>query len=416
MRCFARSILKEYKQFLDATEEGWFELIANEEDPQAKIALEKKRRLCLDPKLRVGFEKNVAKLQDGYNTVRALNLDEAKPEKLENTLVRILEVVTAHDVPEIAKLSRDITTAHMFIVAPEGWRDHIAEHFRVAHTPTIQRLEALGALTRQYIVEHYLHAEQKVDRTHHTPFPPALVGHLQKIWKTNDIAGNMPIEIIADKAREIFQPQAVKDGKSIEVTMVPVAGIFRILSGDVGDSCHANQHEQLARGEVPGLHAWIYTTHRGKSNEAIRGSFLGIQTRTPEGERVLVGRANNPLQTFVQMLDADSFTLGTLKELVATARRMRAHRLENQKDLRDLDKRMRVVVPLDAASQSSTNRPAVNEVYHSRFGKNPLCALVNEPETRFNNYAIWDVHGAYRCCVIWSIDEHGNETWHGNWE
>ena len=199
--------------------------------------------------------------------------------------------------------------------------------------------------------------------------------------------------------------------------MVPVAGLLRIYSGDIGDACYTSKHEELARNEYPRLHAWIYVTDRNKPSESLRGSLLGIQTTREDQTPTLVARANNPQENFIQSVDAEDFVNRSLKEVIATARRFQEARTSTASDLLSAEQgRQCVVIPLDTTTRSLTNRDPVRTVCKKLFGKLTKVGLKNEAETNFNGYNIWNKAGSHACVTIWEMDEDGKETWYGDWE
>jgi len=64
-----------------------------------------------------------------------------------------------------------------------------------------------------------------------------------------------------------------------------------------------------------------------------------------------------------------------------------------------------VVVPLDEAGKSSSNRPEVSNFYFSNFSQKPKVDLMNQPETNFNGYNNWDSKGNYPVVVVWKREK-----------
>jgi len=191
---------------------------------------------------------------------------------------------------------------------------------------------------------------------------------------------------------------------------------LNVFSGDLGDSCHTSQHHTLAKGDFPRIRSWVYVTQRGKPNEEIRGSVLAIQSEQENGTPVIVVRANNPAENFIQTVDGDAFVVTVLKEAIETAKRQRDERIKNNPDLSDAKKRQAVAIPMDTRGAASTNRLGVNDVYRKRFLQCRKTALKRTNDTNFNGYAVWDSRGHFPSVVIWEIDAEGNEKWHGNWK
>ena len=219
----------------------------------------------------------------------------------------------------------------------------------------------------------------------------------------------MPIERIKYTIDNIRQGKKENIKAVAGVTMKPVAGLFRVFAGDIGEACYSSKHRVLADNTHPNIGTWIFTTKAG-NKVVIRGSMLGIEAvedddKDPEAKsQVLVARANNPRENFIQGIDADQFVRASLKEVINTAKRRRKE-----------GTKFKVAIPLDNVGQSSSNRSAVSRVYRQRFEKCEKIGLVDNLDTKFNNYAIWNKNGIHACVVIWEVDEAGNETWHGDW-
>ncbi|MBI3334905.1 MAG: hypothetical protein HY001_00195 [Candidatus Portnoybacteria bacterium] len=276
----------------------------------------------------------------------------------------------------------------------------------------------LANFARQYVYEHYLHESQDPTHTNHAPFSINLLRELKAVWQQQaDSHGLLPIERTYKNLRAIVKPGEGQESSAdrLNVAMVPVAGLFRIFSGDIGDACYTSRHLELARGEYPKLKAWIYVTNKEKSNETLRGSVLTIETHRDDGVPALLVRANNPRENFIQSVNGDTFTIQSLRQAIEVAKSARQERIANNAELSPLERRQCVVVPLDRATQSSTNRKPVAEGYKKHFGNEPRIGLVDEPETNFNVYKVWKKDSTHACVVIWEMDEEGNELWHGGW-
>lgn len=396
--------IDEVQGLLSASPEELDARITNEPDEQRKMLLAKKKKALGNERGRAGMAKQRDTLFETLQKAEQLSFVFADEPALVDTLEILAEL--AATMPEAVRVLREASAAHIMRVAPEGWRETLITAFKEDALPSADRVQALRSFSREYLREHYLHETQAPDHTGHVAFSPALRVALGRAWQQQESAkGKMPIEAIADKIQRIMNP-VDDEGKQnqIGVSMVPVAGLLRIYSGDVGDACYTSLHEALAENKYRKIHAWLYVTGRGATQETLRGSMLGIQATRDDGVATLVARANNPQENFIQSVEADSFVLSSLSEVIATARRMRAE-----------GKRQAVAIPLDSATQSSTNRTPVASAYKKRFGTLPKIGLKNEPDTNFNGYDIWSKGGAYACGTIWEMDEEGNEIWHGDW-
>ena len=252
---------------------------------------------------------------------------------------------------------------------------------------TAERVTGLHDVYVQYINEHYLGGDDE-HHTGHTPFSPAL--HDALTWAYG-LPKDMDGHILAKTRMSL---EAIEKGdvtvsdEAMTVTLVPTHGLLRIYSGDIGDSCTANQHASLAQGKVPDLHAVMFVTNRSTAQERLQGSVLFVETRTPDGENVLLVRANNPRENLINQVDAEALVKATIDAAIATAK-ARGIKI--------------VAVPLDAASASCSNRSAVAEYYHKQYAKAPKIALVNEDETNFNGYNNWDANGTHPSVVVWRV-------------
>jgi|GEM_PF-1977878 len=233
----------------------------------------------------------------------------------------------------------------------------------------------------QYVNEHYLHAEQKEHQTNHIPFSKELLHALQQVWGVRQQVEKNIIIQTQRAITAITQTGETTSEKTIPVTLVPVRGVFRIFSGDIGDACFTSQHKTLAQGTFEKLTAFVFVTNRGKKDERIQGSVLVVEAETPEGIPVLVVRANNPSENFMRSVDAKICMTRVLEEMTALAQR------------RNIPL---VVVPRDGASASSSNREIVVQTYRSFpwYDSADPIELKNEPETRFNGYCNFDKNGA----------------------
>lgn len=234
----------------------------------------------------------------------------------------------------------------------------------------------------QYVNEHYLHPAQEVHQTGHTPFSKELLTALQQAW---GLRPQVEKNIIVQTQRAIIsleQASEITSKRTVPVTLIPVRGVLRIFSGDIGDACFTSQHREFAQGQYEKLTAFVFVTNRGTKDERIQGSVLAVETETPEGTPVLLVRANNPSENFVRSVDANILVTKTLEEMKTLAHR------------RDIPI---VVIPRDNASESGSNRVLVTEKYQElpEYHSAEPIQLKDEPETNFNGYRNWVKDGVY---------------------
>ena len=249
-----------------------------------------------------------------------------------------------------------------------------------------ERLVTVHDVYVQYIQEHYLSHDGEEHHTGHTAFSPELIDALT--W-----AYGIPKEMdkhVLSKTRE--EVEALERGdvaastETMNVTLVPAQGLLRVYAGDIGDACYTSQHSKLAQGEVPDLHAVLFVTNRGTAKERLQGSVLFVETRTSKGENVLLVRANNPRENLIGQVDANVLVQQTIDQAIATAKE------------RGLDI---VAVPLDGASNSSSNRSVVAACYKKKFSGAEKIVLIQEAETMFNGYDNWNAEGTHPSVVVW---------------
>jgi hypothetical protein len=253
----------------------------------------------------------------------------------------------------------------------------------------------MGDFIEQYLTEHYLHPQQEDHHTGHLPFSDKLLAALRKAWGVGKGLEKNPVVSAKRKLDDVNNPKELS-AKKISVAMVPGQGLPRIMSGDTGNACTTSRHTELADGEYPDVHAFTYALGRGAPQERFAGSVLFVEAELASSDTsVVLVRANNPRENLIQSVDNVSFTLQSLEKAIDTAERTGAEE---------------VLVPLDKATQSSSNRSGVSDVYAKFFSSNPRRALKNTTSTSFNGYKNWDASGWHRCVVVWTKKD-GKINW-----
>jgi|GEM_PF-1702106 hypothetical protein len=253
-------------------------------------------------------------------------------------------------------------------------------------------LSNFSALIRDFINEHYLHEDQRGEHTGHTTFSPQLLRKLVATWGLiQKVDGHFICR--ADKKVKIIKSNKNVGGETVAISAIPGHGVMRIFSGDTGNACYTSRHSELANGDYPNLHAFTLVSGRNTHRERFVGSTLAIEARRKNEKKnsTLIVRANNPRENLIQNVDSEAFLQKMLDEMIELAKR------------RGLD---RVVVPLDGASQSCSNRDAIADFYQKYFSENPKISLASTPETNFNGYDVYRATGVHPCVVIWD-KEHG---------
>lgn len=291
-------------------------------------------------------------------------------------------------------------------LSPSDEADRILLTLSVLHVKSVARdwseaLEAepgnekgfvreVSGFLRQYLLEHYLNPQQNPKHVGHRPFSEMLRSAVERAWGLSD---GIESHIVAQTAKRLaeLEPKAEVGRETVDVTLVPVQGPARIYAGEIGDACFSTQHRELASGQYPAIKAAAFVTNRDKPKERLNGSVLFVETRLAATDaRTIVVRANNPRQNLVAQVDAKSLVRQTVQAAIETARRRKIKH---------------VGVVRDEATMASSNREAVSTVYEEEYGYLDPVELVNEPETNFNEYEIWNAEGNSPTVIVWTNDD-----------
>ncbi len=269
-----------------------------------------------------------------------------------------------------------------------SWAREIIQISREEASLTADSLERLSEALRLFVFEHFLAEDQARHGDNPNPLGDELLRAFRSAWELEtDRQDKHPILLAAqevDRLREGME--RVTFGKEITVSLVAAGAVPRVFAGDVADACYTSKHQELAEGEFPGVRSLMFVTNRGDGKERIMGSVLFVEAITPSGEKVLVVRANNPRQNLLGKVSADDLVEQTIQAAIRVAER-------GGFDM--------VALPPDFAGQSSSNRPEVSKIYRTRFRKNRRVRLVENPDTTFNGYKVWDDKGPHGVAVVW---------------
>ena len=339
------------------------------------VGLEERMHGELTERVKAGLVKQREQLLLSRTQLIALRtLSKADPIE---TLELVLKLPEA--VAERTRLAQSASAHHALSHAPAGQQQLVEDSLG---RPAIDHQAVCGTSTfiSEYLYPHYLKGHDELGLS------AEMRKELLRIWGLKSPEEH-PVVQSAQALRNLDRAQLTDSTKTRTLTLVPSKTFLRVLSGDLGDACYTSQHEALADGDVPGITAYGFVANRGTPEEKIRGTALAIETAAADGNKVLLVRANNPAQALASQVNTDSLVRESLNEMIALAKRLGCKY---------------VVVPLDSASQSSSNRPFVSEYYRTHFSEAPTLELRNEPETNFNGYPNWDPKGANPVVVIWT--------------
>lgn len=347
----------------------------------AKMKFQEKKLLEQQDVLKSLLATQLSVFEDGYD----------EDDVLQNMMEELLKLDAKKT--SVQDLLRLVSARHIGLKAP----DDMMRGIESCEGPLFEEKDVRGVntLLQDFVFEHYLHPDQDPKHTGHKSFSKDLYWYLAKIWGKSTEAKQHSLQKVVAKLEALSKGELLEETTS--VTMVPNQGLLRVMSGDTGDACYTSQHQNLAQGEFPDLHAYTFVVGRSTAKEKFVGSVLFIEATTGNGEeRVLNVRANNPRENLLQSIDGEDLILQILEEAIATAKR------------RGIDC---VCVPLDSSSASSSNRPAVSGAYLKWFGNSYTTSLKNTPETNFNGYDNHNMYGAHAVVEIWNRQEGKNGNW-----
>jgi hypothetical protein len=272
---------------------------------------------------------------------------------------------------------------------------------QIAHRDThLEALEYATEFLDGHVNQHYL-ARGSLLEMRESGLSDDACAALRTIWDLTKVQDNPLIKTHRTLTHLAKDQQSGRE-KKVAVTLVPLGAFGRVWSGDFGDACFTRLHEQLADGGFARVTAYALVTGRNTPNEKINGSVLLIETSTPNGDPVLMIRANNPSKNLLRRVDAEDLIVQCVEHVKS---------LTAAEGTSDGIPFRYVVVPLDNTSESSTNREEVNQVYWQLYSQAVALGLTNEPETNFNDYYDnWNSLGSYRCVVIHENTDLMNQT------
>lgn len=253
--------------------------------------------------------------------------------------------------------------------------------------PSPEILENCSEFLLGYVNTHYL-ARGSTESQRDSGLSNDACEIIRRLWQLEK-----PLEQPLVKTHSILfslqenHSQDLNDNRHMPVHLVPLGLFGRVWAGDFGDACYTKYRVELAQGKFSNITSYAIVTGRHTQQERIYGSVLVIETTTPEGDNVLLVRANNPRKNLLARVDPDSLVSETLKHFVQLA-------FESPAKFRY------VCVPLDNAGDSGSNREEVSSFYYREYSNQTRLELSDQPATNFNGYDNWNSAGLYPSVVV----------------
>jgi hypothetical protein len=288
----------------------------------------------------------------------------------DKNITDILEIVQEL-IPEEFEGKKEIllnlSTRDIYNKIPDGF-NQLSEGFENSNKEVF--IERLANFIGNHVREHYLNKKHGEDDALNSE-NKNLIKALKKHWGTTDFEKSI-LSVMNNKLNDLENGQL--GDKKRPISFIPSKGLMRIFSGDLGGACTSNQNMRLAQGEFENTVSYSLVLDRGNpKNERFVGSFLVIEAETEDGEKAIVLRANNPAENIFNMMNGNILIDEIIKEFKALAER---------RGIKNL------VVPMTQGVAS--NRSQVANYYSKIFKKDAKVGLVNNPETNFNGYSIWN--------------------------
>ncbi|MDP3985335.1 MAG: hypothetical protein Q8P82_01095, partial [bacterium] len=242
------------------------------EEIDTQIQKTRQRLETLPEKAKGSAEKNLSRLEEQRNRIVDSGKGKAISEIAGDEYVRLLETVASLGMKSSAidTFARAVSAAHMRAVAPEQFARSMDRIGGAGDIITPELIQESRDVLVDYLGEHYLHPKQEEHQTGHAPFSPEARKLLERSWQLLEGVSGHPVVRAHDSLRALEQGKL--STKTVEVTMVPVQGMLRVMSGDIGDACYTSKHEQFAKGEVPDLHGVAFVLGRNTAEERFGGS------------------------------------------------------------------------------------------------------------------------------------------------
>lgn len=311
------------------------------------------------------------------------------------------------------------SVALQFFMSSQGedFKQRLQVLYNQSQEPTSTNVREFSEMLYNNVLEHFLfespNAAEVLNHSGHLPFDTDTRQSISKALGVGMFQEGkrkvIPIDALLDRIKNLEEPEELDSKRYEKVSMLPVAGIGRVMAPFSGDMCASKLDHELAEGEYQGLNAYLYVTNEGTPNERIVGSVFVMNTHSEDGKPTILYRANNPRQNFIKDVDADEFVRQSVSHLVEDTRRLwRSHEPRET---------VRLVTPIDGFGQSATNRPEIYEATRKLLGQPRPVGLEVSDITYFNEYPSYDAtltssdrNRASR--LLLEIAPDGTEIWH----
>lgn len=199
---------------------------------------------------------------------------------------------------------------------------------------------------------------------------------LEKIMKPEDILAVRKVlsTRALDHAINFYQNNTESSSNTTTFSLLPTRGALMELSGHIGDICWASEYDSIAQ-EYPNTTAVIMVKNPDNKNRRFVGASLFVETESTDGEKLLVIRGLNPLETEINMLNQKSF----VDNFTDYARKIAD----------DSGRKLAIVVDGHSGG-AATNRPQLFN-YLNDLKTSLQKVKINDPSTTINTYNISDV-------------------------
>ena len=163
----------------------------------------------------------------------------------------------------------------------------------------------------------------------------------------------------------------ISKDKTTELTCVPTRNMLTEFSGHIADACWVNEYKSML-ASFPNLTSVFFVKDKDKQTESIQGACLLFETKSEDGEDLLIIRGLNPKETFINTLSAEDFYSKVTDYLKTIAERT--------------NKRLAIVI--DHINGASTNREAILRMLYPKKVHLKSVRLLDPDEVHFNTYDI----------------------------